>query len=92
VEDPDDGDRLVVAVALEVEGGEAQRRAEGEEGGQRRQLRRARRPAPNALPRPRYDATPPGGGGGASGGCGAKEGKRPSWIRLRRTPRLAGQF
>ena len=40
VKDPDHGHRLVVAVALQVEGGEAQPRPEDDDPGQREEMRR----------------------------------------------------
>jgi hypothetical protein len=40
VEHPGDGDRLVVAVALEVDRGEAEDQAEGDDPGQDQQLSR----------------------------------------------------
>lgn len=92
MEDADYGDRLVVAIALQVERGEAKRRTESDDRGQGEQVRRLERPRPCPLPLRCYGATPPGGGGGVFGGYGAKEGKRPLWILLRNTPRLAGQF
>ena len=71
LEHPPDRDRLVVAVALQAEGGEAQRRAHHDDPAERHQARGLRRPPPGPLQPRGYGASPPGGGGGGCGGAGA---------------------
>lgn len=71
MEDAADRDRLVVAVALQVERGEAQRRTEGDDRGESDQVRRVRRPPPFLLQPAGYGRAPAGGGGGS--GCGGSK-------------------
>jgi hypothetical protein len=62
VEDPDHGDRLVVAVALQVERGEPQPRPEDDDPGQREEVRSELRAPAQTRSRGGYLVTPEGVG------------------------------
>ena len=92
VQDADDGDGFVVAVALQVEGREAKRRAERDDPRQHQEVRRLHGPPPNVHGPRGYGASPPGGGGGGVGKAGANAGKTGEASQRLSTARLAGKF